>query len=415
MKNIVIVGGGFAGVETALLLSKKNLKNIHIRLISDKPHFEYHAALYKVVTGRSPLEVCIPLREIFKNSSVELLEDAIESVDPKSKKISGKSGSHYSYDFLVLALGSQTSYFGIPGLKEYSFGFKSISEALKLKRHLHIVCQDLLKANQDQKEAEARFVVVGGGASGVELSGELAVYLRNIFNKHKLDEKLLKIELIEAAPSILPSMPVYFREKVEKRLKDLNIDVMVDTSITKEEIDSIYLKNMQMKTMTVIWTAGVESNSLYKNISGFQFDKRGRVLVEDTLLAKGSDNIFVAGDAASIIYAGMAQSAVDHGKTISENISLALVSKEMKKIMPREPLYSIPVGPGWAGTLLGYFSFFGKTGWWLRRWVDLKYFLSILPLNKALAVFKNGRKISESCPICDESENELSDYTFLKS
>jgi len=123
-KRVVIVGGGFGGISAALELEKKRIPNLKIVLVSDRSHFEYTPALYRVVTGRSPLEVCIPLREIFEGKEVEVLEDTIIEADLDNKTLKGKSESNYSFDFLVLALGSETAYFNIPGLKELSFNFK---------------------------------------------------------------------------------------------------------------------------------------------------------------------------------------------------------------------------------------------------------------------------------------------------
>ena len=171
--RIVIIGGGFAGIAAALALQKKHLPNIKITLISDKPHFEYHAALYRLVSGSSPLEVCIPLREIFFNKEVEIIEDKINAIDKSAQFAIGVSGSHYRYDYLILALGSETNYFGIPGLKEFSYGMKSITEALRLKQH---IVETLLTCkidftNKVEQICDANFVVIGAGATGVEMAG----------------------------------------------------------------------------------------------------------------------------------------------------------------------------------------------------------------------------------------------------
>src|SRR3989344_8759292 len=117
--KIIIIGGGFGGVRTALDLEAQKLSNTRIILISDKPHFEYYPTLYRVVTGSNPLEVCIPYREIFQNKELEIIEDTIEDVDLQTKTLTGKTGSYYRFDYLVLALGSETAYFDISGLAEF--------------------------------------------------------------------------------------------------------------------------------------------------------------------------------------------------------------------------------------------------------------------------------------------------------
>src|SRR2546428_136764 len=120
-KRIVIVGGGFGGIRATLDLAKKSPAGVKIILISDKNHFEYYPALYKIATGKSPIEVCIPLSEVFKNKNVEIIQDKITAVDSVKKILKGESGSNYSFDFLSLALGSETAFFNVPGLQELSF------------------------------------------------------------------------------------------------------------------------------------------------------------------------------------------------------------------------------------------------------------------------------------------------------
>ncbi|MEK7498564.1 MAG: FAD-dependent oxidoreductase, partial [Patescibacteria group bacterium] len=176
-KKIVIVGGGFGGVETALSLLRKNLVNVKITLISSNPHFEYTPALYRVVAGVSPLEVCIPLKDIFEGKNIEVVRDTIVNVDTQGKAIKGVSGSVYTFDYCVLALGGEIAYFDIPGLKEFSFGFKSIHQALRLKRHLHEIFDSCKEGTSEEKVCACHVLVVGAGATGVELAGELAEFI----------------------------------------------------------------------------------------------------------------------------------------------------------------------------------------------------------------------------------------------
>jgi len=135
--RILILGGGFGGVRTALELSKQNLENVRITLISDKHHFEYTPALYMLATGRSPMEMCIPLGEIFHTRKVEYIVDVITGGSLADKVIYAESGSRYQYDYLVIALGAKTSYFNIPGIAENSYTLKSVETSLRLKNHLH--------------------------------------------------------------------------------------------------------------------------------------------------------------------------------------------------------------------------------------------------------------------------------------
>lgn len=395
IKKIIIVGGGFGGVQCALDLAKKKIPNAKIILISNKNYFEYTASLYRVVTGRSPMGAGVPLRDIFQNKNVEVLTDTITKVDLKEKGLEGISGSNYSFDFLVLALGGQTAYFNIPGLKELSLGFKTINESLRLKKHLHGLFAE---------SSLIHIVVVGGGASGTEIAGELAAYTKKLAKKHKISPSLITIDLIEAASRLVPSFPEDFSERVKKRLHNLGVNIFLNRALVKEEIGEISLKDMEMRTKTVIWTAGIRADHLYSEIQGFILDKNGRVEVDEFLQAKGFWNIFVIGDAAITPYCGMAQTAVREGSHAAEVITSKIAGRKLPLYQPKKPSYALPVGSGWAAVLLGRIKIYGRIGWWLRRLADFHYFLSILPLRKAFSVFLSGRNLCESCSICETEE-----------
>lgn len=395
------MGGGFGGIRAALDLAKKQLPGVKIILISDKPHFEYYPALYRVVTGQSPLEVCIPLREIFIGKNVEISEDTIIKVNLKKKLLEGNSNSYYSFDFLILALGSETAYFNIPGLKEFSFGFKSISEALRLKKHLHEFFNAYAKVAPDERARKAHIIVAGGGASGAELAGEIAVYSKKLAKNHKLDPSLVIIDIIEAATRLLPALPDDISEKVENRLHQLGVSIFLNQTVVKEDIEEVYLKDMEMKTKTVIWTAGIKPHRLYSQIEGLIFDDKGRVIVDRFLQAQKWNNVFVIGDAASAPYAGMAQTAIRDGQFAAKVIERKLFSiRQIRPYQPKPPFYAIPVGPSWAAVMVGNLRFYGRIGWWLRRLADFRFFLSILPWQKAILAFRNGKALCESCPTC---------------
>ena len=225
MKKVLIVGGGFGGIRTALDLELGGNKDLAITLVSDKPHFEYQAALYRIVAGGSPLEVCVPITEIFADTKVNVETDTIKKIDLRGQTASGESGTVYKYDYLVLALGSETAYFNIPGLLDYSFGFKSIAEAIDLNRHL----KSLMMAGQP-----ASIAIVGGGPSGVELAGELATYLPTF----------ISINLFEGAPRLLPSLSLEISSEATKRLHELGVNIFVNRPLEKEEVDGIFLKDL---------------------------------------------------------------------------------------------------------------------------------------------------------------------------
>ena len=400
-KRILIVGGGFGGVKAALSLAEERLPDTKVVLVSDKPHFEYTPALYRVVTGSSPLEVCIPLREIFEGTNVEVVEDTIIEANPVEQVLLGSSGSRYAYDFCVLALGSETNYFGIPGLEKLSYGFKSITETLHLKRHLHEMFEACAKGTKEEKVCSAHIIVIGGGATGVELAGVLTAYAKRTSKMHGLDPSLVTVDLIEASPRLLPNMPEAVSNRVKERLHALGVNIFLNRTLIKNEVEEVFMKDMQLKTKTVVWAAGVKPSSFYAKVKGLVLDKRGRAEVSEQLEAKGVKNLFVIGDAASLPFSGMAQTASWDAEYAAKCIAARVRGEEMPKpYVQRAPYHAVPVGPKWAVVLLGKFAIYGRVGWWMRRAADLRYFFSILPIGKALHVFRDGKILSESCPTC---------------
>jgi NADH dehydrogenase FAD-containing subunit len=410
--RILIIGGGFGGVVAALQLAKGGYKG-PITLISDRPHFEYYAGLYRLVTGRSVRDVCVPLGEIFSGSAwrerVEVVTDKIISLDPVARTAGGESGRRYTFAKVILALGAETAYFNIPGLREFSYSFKSVREALAIKHHLHERFQAAADPNlkPEDKVTALHLVVVGAGPAGVELAAGLAEYSRFLACKHKVDPQLVAIELLDAAPRILPMFPPAVSARVARQLRRLGINIMPNRAMLKEEAEEVVVRGMSLQTQTVIWTSGVTPNAFFKQIPGLTFDPRGRVVVGPALEAKpvsqgalGEGGVFVIGDGAATQYTGLAQTAIDNARFLAQY----LISGKQKIYKPAKPASSVPAGRHWAVTIWGPLTLYGRLGWWLRRAADLRFFLSILPLGKALTAFRAGGRFAEACPVCKSAD-----------
>jgi len=388
--RVVIVGGGFAGVRAALNLA--NQADFEVVLVSNQPYFEYHSALYRSATGRSPLEVAISLTDFFaKDSNIKVVQDEIIHLDTQKKLVAGFRQAVYHYDVLIIALGGVTQYFGIKGLAEFSHSVSTLKEALDLKRVLH---EDLLSGHH----TERNYVVVGGGATGVELSGELISYLKHIRRHHHTNTKF-NVDLLEAGPSLLPSLPTGFTDKIEQKIKRLGVKIYLKTAVKSETVDEIELPRGEIKSHTVMWTAGVTNNPLFaKYPEVFQLGKGGKVIVDQSLETK--PGVYVLGDSAATLYSGMAQTAIHDANFVTSNFKRVLNHQARLPYLPKKPIYAIPAGPRWAAVSWGRVKVYGYTGWALRRLADLRLFLSFLPLAKALAAWRAGFIIEETCSIC---------------
>jgi NADH dehydrogenase len=192
--RIVIAGGGFGGIKTALELAHH--KEFDITLISDRDHFLYYPALYGTATGGSHLQSWVPLTTIFAHvPNVKVVKDTVQALDAPRKLLTGASGTAYEYDNCVLALGVVTTYFGIEGLAEHTYSIKSIEEVDRFKKHMH---DEIVTT----KHMDKNYVVVGAGPTGVELSAALTSYLTRVSDKHGIANGKIHIDLVEAAPRV---------------------------------------------------------------------------------------------------------------------------------------------------------------------------------------------------------------------
>lgn len=399
MKNVVIVGGGFTGIKCALELEKKKLPNVKVTLISNKQHFEYYPRIYRAVTGNSPLEVCICLSEMLAGKNINFLIDEITDVDLEKKTVLGLKKS-YKYDDLVLALGSETVYFGIEGLEERAFGFKSIGEALNLKKHLHKMFDIYLSSNKEDLVSQLHLVIVGGGPSGVELAGKLVPYMKSIAHKHAVDNSFVTIDIVESSSRLLPYLPEKISKKVQNRLHKLGINIFLNRTVVRNDVNEITMKDMSLKSNTLIWTAGSRTNAFYKKIPGLNFHNNNKVIVDEYLNVFDIDNLYIGGDAAFTKYSGFAQTAIRDGVFIARNLARKYKGYHQKKYKPKRVGFAVPVGRGWAAIGVGNFYIFGFIGSIIREAIDIHFFLTVLSLKKVFHIFFSRRNQNELCENC---------------
>jgi NADH dehydrogenase len=397
--KVVVVGGGFAGVKSALGLIDEPA--IDLTLISDAKDFRYHPTLYRAATGGYHVQTLIPLSDIFENKPIRIVYERAEKIDRQNKKIITFNGQAISYDKVIFALGSVTNYFHIKGLEQYSYGIKTFDEASRLKEHLHkqLITDHLPDIN---------YVVVGGGPTGVELAGALSAYIKHLLKTHKIKHRAVHIDLIEAAPRLMPSMPKDLSRSVARRLRRLGIKLYLDKKVDGETADNLIMDGELLKSRTVIWTAGVSNNPFFKD-NGFRLNQKGLAEVNEYL--ETEPDIFVLGDNAATPYSGMAQTAVHNGVFIAENIKRQLQSRPLKAYQPKKPVYVTPAGPQWAAVLWGNIRLYGYVGWLLRRSADFIAYHDIETWWKASRQWLAENIEEESCPYCvvnDQTETTQS-------
>ncbi len=389
--KLVIVGGGFAGVRVALRLASH--AGLDITLISSQDHFSYYPQLYHAATGGSRAQAAIPLGQLFAGKPITIIHDTITNLDPKAKTVSSTSAT-YPYDDLILALGTVTNYFGLPGLPELSYDIKTIEGAERFKQHLH---QQLAEGTADQA-----YVVVGAGPTGVELAASLSAYLGRIAQLHGLAHPRYTIKLVEAAPRILPRSPEATARRVHRRLTSLGIDVMTAATVKAQTADTLQLADQSISTQTVVWTAGMANNPFFKTHPDlFTLAKNGKVQVDDHLQVR--PHIYILGDNAATPYSGMAQTALFDADFVATDLMSVWTSHPRAAYRPKSPISVIPVGQYWAAAQWGPLELFGLPGYFLRRCADLIGYADIQAWPQAVQLWLKDTQRQDNCPVCSLS------------
>jgi len=374
--HVVVVGGGFGGVKAALELSKKQIGRI--TLISDESYFLHHATLYATATGKNFAESVVPLNTIFANHpNVEIVQDKVTSFDPKRHLITGKKDYHY--DKLVLALGSVTTYFGIEGMKEHSYGIKSINQIKDFHEHIH---EELVN-----KKLDKEYFVIGAGSTGVEMASALNDYLKQLVTTYRLKQKASKVTIVEAAPRITPHLSHSASRKIAGQLKRQGIKVLENQRVSALENQRIIIAGKAYETTTAIWTSGVANNPFFKhNADNFDLALNGRVNVNPYLEALG--DVYVIGDNNNLKYSGTAWPTLKQAKHAASNITRLATKRPQERFRPTSAPSGIPLGPKWGYVEWHGIYVSGRTGALARRLMELYGYCQLMPFKQAIPVWR---------------------------
>jgi NADH dehydrogenase len=335
MKHVVIVGGGFAGINAAKSLGNK--KDIKVTLIDKRNHHLFQPLLYQVaMAGLSPAEIATPIRSILSGyKNIKVLQAELKNIRPEENIIE-TDFSEIKYDDLILACGANHSYFGNNQWEKDAPGLKNIEQATEIRRRVLSAFEAAERLDEPEKQKfHLTFVIVGGGPTGVELAGAIGEMSRFTLAKDfkNANPKLTRIILVEASNSILNDFSKKLRDRAIRDLEKLGVQVWTSSRVTKIDDKSVMIGEEKIETATVLWAAGIKAFDIGKKL-GFETDGLGRIVVEKDLSVKGHKNIYVAGDLACFDQENMghlpplAPVAMQQGRFIPKNIIRDLNGEE---------------------------------------------------------------------------------------
>jgi NADH:ubiquinone reductase (H+-translocating) len=380
--NIVIIGGGFAGLDAARTLARAA---VQVTIVDRHNHHVFQPLLYQVATaGLSPGDIASPIRWILrKQANLRVLLATVEGIDAVARKLHLDGGDTLDYDALIVASGVTHSYFGQDDWRSRAPGLKTLDDALEIRRRVLLAFERAERESDRARQQQLlTFVIVGGGPTGVELAGALAEIARQALKSEfdNVDPATARILLIEAGPSILPTFPDSLRRSARRALKRLGVEVVEGRPVTSIVEGAVQMGDERVAAETVLWAAGVQASSLGRCF-GTDVDRAGRVVVNPDLSVPGHPEIFIAGDLALFTHQtgkplpGVAQAAKQLGKHAARNAMRHLRGVPTTPFRYRDPGNLATIGRNAAIADFGFLRLSGYPAWLF--WLFLHIFFLI--------------------------------------
>ncbi|MFV0541848.1 MAG: NAD(P)/FAD-dependent oxidoreductase [Aestuariibaculum sp.] len=393
--RIVIIGGGFAGVSLAKKLARQE---VQVVLLDKHNYHTFQPLLYQVSTGGlEPDSIAYPIRKILKDfPNFHFRLAHVEEVKVEEKTVVTNIGN-LKFDYLVLASGSATNYFGNAEIEKYSMTMKTIPQSLNLRSLILENFEDaLLTSDLNERNALMNFVIVGGGPTGVELAGALAEIKKGILPKDypDLDTRLAQIHIIQSGDCILKGMSDEASTKAEDFLERLGVNIWKNVRVTNYDGKTVTTdSDLTFETATLIWAAGVKGATI-KGLDVENFiTKANRVLVNEFNQVKGFDHIFAIGDVACLVNDAfpkglpmMAQPAIQQGEQLGSNILRFIEKQPMKPFVYKDKGAMATIGRNKAVVDLPKFKFQGVFAWFVWMFVHLFF---LIGFRNRMVVFIN--------------------------
>jgi NADH dehydrogenase len=324
--HVVIVGGGFGGLNAAQALASARVR---ITLIDRRNHHLFQPLLYQVATAAlNPSDIAAPIRRVLRQqANCEVMLGEVTSIDTAAKVVHLRDGQ-LNYDFLIVATGATHSYFGHPEWEPRAPGLKTIEDAIEIRRRVLLAYEVAEREPDPVRRAQClTFVVVGAGPTGVEMAGALAEIARHVLTRdfRHIDPRSARVLLLEAGPDLLTAYHPRLRAAAATRLQRMGVELRLRTAVTSVDVEGVTAGGEHIQSRCVIWAAGVAASPLAGTL-GAPLDRAGRVIVKDDLTVPGAQQVFVIGDLAALKtkdgkpVPGVAPAAIQAGRHAARNI-----------------------------------------------------------------------------------------------
>lgn len=380
--KVVILGGGFAGINAAKALGNSKLD---VWLIDKTNHHLFQPLLYQVASAAlSPGDIAVPIREILSPyENITVLMGEVVQIDKERRQILLRNGDYIGYDYLIVALGARHSYFGNDKWEPYAPGLKTLADALKIRERILISFE---KAERCDSISEAKkylnFVIIGGGPTGVEMAGAISeiAYQTMLKNFRRIDTTRTKIYLVEASPHILPVYPETLSIKAEKYLQHFGVQVITGKRVSNVSAEGVTVENMTIPTENILWAAGNQASPILKTL-GIPLDRQDRAIVGPDLSIPDHPEIFVLGDSACAMdkkgkpLPGLAPVAVQQGRYVAQILRKQLPKNERPPFIYFDKGTMATIGRTKAIGMFGKIEFSGLFAWLAWCFVHILYLI----------------------------------------
>ena len=390
--HVVIVGGGFGGLNAARRLAPRDVR---VTLIDRRNYHLFQPLLYQVASAAlSPADIAMPLRSILRDAPrVRVLLAEARAVDAAARRVILDTGT-LDWDALIVAAGAGHSYFGHDEWERFAPGLKTLEDALEIRRRLLLAYEAAERAEDGaERRALLTFVVVGGGPTGVELAGAFAEIARHTIARdfRAIDPTSARIILLEGGPRLLPSFPEDLSSAAARSLARLGVEVRTSAQVTRITPDAVWVGGEQIRSRAVVWAAGVAGAAIGRSL-GVPTDRAGRVPVEADLSVPGHPEIFVVGDLAAFpapgggLLPGVAPVAIQEGRAAADNAWRRLFGAPTLPFHYRDKGSMATVGRAAAVATVGRLHLSGFPAWLAWLGVHIVYLIGFR--NRFLVLFQ---------------------------